>query len=290
MGQKQKLVRFDWAMKRILRNKANYDILEGFLSELLHEDLKIQQILESESNKTTVIDKYNRVDMLVQNSKKELLLIEIQNETEHDYFQRILYGTAKVITENMYKGMAYSEVKKVFSVSIVYFDIGQGEDYLYHGTTNFVGLHTKEILELNQPQKQLFGDKPIAQLFPEYYLIKVNNFVNLSLDTLDEWIYFFKNEEIKPEFKAKGIQKARAEFDVMKMPKKEYQNYQAHLDSLSYQASMFQSTYVLGQMEGREEGKIEGKIEMAKMMKLDKEPIDKIVRYTGLSKTEIENL
>ena len=37
----KKLVRFDWAMKRLLlQNKANFDILEGFLSELLHEDFR----------------------------------------------------------------------------------------------------------------------------------------------------------------------------------------------------------------------------------------------------------
>lgn len=290
MVQKQKLVRFDWAMKRILRNKANYDILEGFLSELLNDDIKIISIIESESNKEHAKDKYNRVDLLVENAKKEIVLIEVQNETEQDYFQRMMYGTAKIISENMYKGMPYSGVKKVYSVNIVYFDIGQGTDYLYYGTTNFVGLHNHEVLELNQAQITLFGDKKVSQLFPEYYLIKVNNFDKLALNTLDEWIYFFKNEEIKPEFKAKGIQKAKEEFDVMKMPPKEYKNYQVHLDSLSYQASMFQSTYVLGQLEGKEEGKIEGKIEMAKLMKLDKEPIEKIIKFTGLSKEEIEKL
>lgn len=41
----KQLIRFDWAMKRLLRNKANFDILEGFLSELLKEDIKIKQIL-----------------------------------------------------------------------------------------------------------------------------------------------------------------------------------------------------------------------------------------------------
>ncbi len=28
----KKLVRFDWAIKYILRNKANFDVLEAFLS------------------------------------------------------------------------------------------------------------------------------------------------------------------------------------------------------------------------------------------------------------------
>ena len=65
----KKLIRFDWAMKKMLRHKANFDILEGFLSELLEEDIKIKQILDSESNKETEDDKYNRVDILVENSK-----------------------------------------------------------------------------------------------------------------------------------------------------------------------------------------------------------------------------
>ena len=47
----KQLVRFDWAMKRLLRQKDNFVILEGFLSELLGEDILIRNILESESNK-----------------------------------------------------------------------------------------------------------------------------------------------------------------------------------------------------------------------------------------------
>ena len=102
----KKLVRFDWAMKRLLRNKANFDILEGFLSELLYEDFKIKQILESEGNKEAENDKFNRVDILVENKKGELVIVEIQNTREADYFQRMLYGTAKVIVEH--KGSSLS--------------------------------------------------------------------------------------------------------------------------------------------------------------------------------------
>ena len=250
---KQQLIRFDWAMKRLLRNKTNFDILEGFLSELLKEDIRIQQILESESNKTHTSDKQNRVDLLVEDTNHEFLIIEIQNETEHDYLQRLLYGTSKVITENMYKGMAYSKIKKVISVSIVYFDLGQGEDYVYGGKTNFIGLHNNDVLKLSQTQVKLYGDKEIYQLFPEYYLIKVNNFNQVAKDNLDEWIYFLKNEDIRPEFKAKGIQKAKEEFAVMKLSEQEYRDYNEYLDGLSYQASIFESSYTVGQIEVRYE-------------------------------------
>ena len=98
--KRKKLVRFDWAMKRLLRNKANFVILEGFLSELLGFDVSIRNILESGANKEDKEDKFNRVDMLVENTANhELIFVEVQNETEYDYFQRILYGASTLVTE-----------------------------------------------------------------------------------------------------------------------------------------------------------------------------------------------
>jgi predicted transposase/invertase (TIGR01784 family) len=111
----KKLIRFDWAIKKLLRQKVNFVILEGFLSELLGEDVKIKQILESESNKQSETDKYNRVDILVQTSNGELVIVEVQNNKELDYLQRILYGTSKVVAEYIKEGDPYSTVKKVIS-------------------------------------------------------------------------------------------------------------------------------------------------------------------------------
>ena len=37
MEQKDRYIRFDWAVKRLLRNKANFGVLEGFLTVLLGE-------------------------------------------------------------------------------------------------------------------------------------------------------------------------------------------------------------------------------------------------------------
>ena len=134
MGRKKlPLIRFDWAMKKILRHKANFDILEGFLSELLNQNLKIKNIIESESNRETSDDKHNRVDIFVENEAGEFLIIEVQNSSEYDYFHRILFGTAKAITEHIRKKAPYSDVKKIYSITIAYFDAGQGEDYIYHG-------------------------------------------------------------------------------------------------------------------------------------------------------------
>ena len=82
---RKKLVRFDWAMKYILRNKANFDVLEGFLSNLLKEDMKIEEILESESNQDEDVKKFNRVDLLCKDTQGRRIIIEIQNNREVDY-------------------------------------------------------------------------------------------------------------------------------------------------------------------------------------------------------------
>jgi predicted transposase/invertase (TIGR01784 family) len=207
-------IRFDWAIKKLLRQKANFEILEGFLSELLLEDVKIVEVLESESNQTNSYDKQNRMDVLVKNSAGELVIIEVQNEREHDYFHRMLYGSSKLIAEFMSKGEPYSQVKKVYSINIVYFNLGQGLDYVYKGTTQFVGLHTNDLLQLSEIQAQKYSLQSIADIFPTYYVLKLNAFDDVAHDTLDEWIYFLKHKEIKDNFTANGIQQAKEKLRI----------------------------------------------------------------------------
>lgn len=233
----KKLIRFDWAIKRLLRNKANFVVLEGFLSELLFDNIKIHQILESETNQFTEDDKFNRVDILTQNSKNELIIIEIQSTYEIDYFQRMAYGVSKAISENLNLGQSYSEIKKVISINIVYFDLGQGKDYIYRGYTEFKGLNQSDILDLSEKQKRTFSKHTIAEIFPEYYLLKVNQFDDVAKNTLDEWIYFLKNSEVKDEFKAKGLREAGEVLDIMRLPVDDQFGYNRYLDSLHLKAS-----------------------------------------------------
>ena len=135
MKNKSSLVRFDWAIKRLLRQKSNFVVLEGLLSTLLGENVIIVRILESEGNKEDSEDKFNRIDVLAENSKGELVIIEVQNNRELDYFHRMLYGTSKAVTEYIHEGEKYGTIKKIYSVNIIYFDLGQGKDYVYHGKT-----------------------------------------------------------------------------------------------------------------------------------------------------------
>ena len=273
-------IRFDWAMKRLLRHKANYAVLEGFMCSLLNEKFKINRFLDSESNQQNENDKFNRVDILAENEKGEFIIFEIQNTRELTYFHRMLYGVSKVITDNICLGDDYDKVRKVYSINIVYFTLGQAKDYVYHGKTMFQGLHQPDdILKLSNRQSELFFGDEIPQgrktnreagdIFPEYYLLCVNNFDKLAVNNLDEWIEFLKTGEISEAAQAPGLADARKCLDIDKLTVAEKNDYVRHMENLRYQRSVIKTGYddgwqeghADGREEGREEGRAEGRAE-----------------------------
>ena len=255
------MISFDWAMKRLLRQKANFEVLEGFLSELLRRKIIIKNIGESEGNKTDEHDKWNKVDILVEADGKELVIIELQYDSENDYFQRMLYGVSKAVTEHIHEGDPYSAVRKVYSINIVYFDLGKGDDYIYYGVTNFKGLHTHNELLLTAKQQQLYGQTYPGDLYPEYYIIKVRGFNDVAKNTLDEWIYYLKNNRILDEFTAQGIDKARKVLAYDNLSDEEKIEYKHTMKYRSIRDAEMVTAFSDGEFKGRAEGHAEGRVE-----------------------------
>lgn len=277
------LIRFDWAMKRLLRDKSNYVVLEGFLSTLLEDDLHICRFLESESNQQDADDKFNRADMLVEDSKGRLLIIEVQNNRELDYFHRMLYGVSKTISEYINLGDDYEKVRKLYSINIVYFDLGQGKDYVYHGKTIFHGLHNPDdVLQLSVRQRELFVGKDAGDIFPEYYVLRVNDFDTVAKTPLDEWIQFLKTGRIEEDATAKGLPEAREKLRVDCLPPADRQAYKRDMEALRYQRSVIKT--------GWYEGRAEGILETARNLKKLGMDTTLIAQATGLSADEIAAL
>ena len=289
-----KYVRFDWAIKRLLRQKANFDVLEGFLTVFLGEKVTILDILESESNQLSAEDKFNRVDIKARNSKDEIIIIEIQNTRELYYLERILYGVAKAITEHISLGETYYKVKKIYSISVLYFDIGKGNDYLYYGQNHFVGVHTGDHLQVNVKERDAIVSRMPAEIFPEYVLIRVNEFDKVAVTPLEEWMKYLKDGTIRPDTTAPGLSEAREKLKYFSMPPKERMAYDEHLSAVMIQNDVLDSAKLEGKIEGRAEGRAEGRDEerfsIARNMKQLGIPVDVIVKSTGLTSGEIETL
>lgn len=295
-GNGPELIRFDWAMKRLLRDKVNHGILEGLITTLLNKKIRIQKLLESESNQDDADDKYNRVDILAEDENGGLYLIEVQNETEFAYFQRMLFGTSKLVTEYIKRGQGYENIRKVYSINIVYFNIGCGTDIVYHGKTEFRGIHNNELLNLSTFQKQKFEVSEVSELYPEYYILKVNDFNHWSKVPLEQWIYFLNTGEIPDDATAPGLNEAREKLQLERMTKAEQNAYYHHLDNVVVLRDNIYTARNEGRIDGLAEGRAEGraegekkaKREIAKQLKAMGLTADKIADATGLTLKEIE--
>ena len=296
---KDNFIRFDWAMKRLLRDKSNYVVLEGFLSTLLEEDLRISRFLESESNQTDETDKFNRADILVEDSKGRLLVIKIQNYRELYYYHQMLYGASDILSRYTDEEIDYNKICKIYSINIVYFSMIKSKDYAYHGEIIFRGLHDSDnFLKLSARQQELFIGKDAGDIFPEYYVLRVNDFDKVAKTPLDEWIKFLKTGEIDKEATAKGLPEARERLRIDTLPDAEKRAYYRGMEALRYQRSVIKTGWDEGHTEGFKEGRAEGRAEgekmkakeVAKRMKEMGLSVKDIIQCTGLTHGEIEEL
>jgi predicted transposase/invertase (TIGR01784 family) len=202
---------------------------------------------------------------LVEADGKELVIIELQYDSENDYFQRMLYGVSKTVTEHIHEGDPYSAVRKVYSINIVYFDLGRGDDYVYHGITNFTGLHTHTELQLTPTQQHLYGKTIAGELYPEYYIIKVRNFNDIAENTLDEWIYYLKNNKIRDDFTAQGIDRARRILAFDKLTDEEKRQYWRRVEERRIKDSEMSTAFLEGETKGEAKGLAKGEAERAQL-------------------------
>ena len=76
-NMEREIISFDYAIKNILRDKANFDILSGFLTELLIKPVNVQEVLESESNTPVPTGKVNRLDLKAKMDDGEIAVFDL---------------------------------------------------------------------------------------------------------------------------------------------------------------------------------------------------------------------
>ncbi|MCQ2250556.1 MAG: Rpn family recombination-promoting nuclease/putative transposase [Bacteroidales bacterium] len=286
-------VKFDWAIKRLLRNKANAAVLEGFVSVLLNEKCTILEFLESEGNQESSSDKYNRVDIKAKNSQDEIIIIEVQVSKYQHYIERMLYGVSKAITEMISLGDDYDKIRKVYSINILYFDFGQGKDYIYHGKSELIGIHDKDRLMLSKKEEDDLEEKkktqfPADSILPEYYIIRINNFNEYAKSSLEEWISFLKSSTINNDTKTPGLVEAKRIMDYDSMTPEQKRAYRQHIDAYYNEKDAMESSFDDGYDKGKAEGIDQTKIEIARNMKELGIDATTISKSTGLSIEDIE--
>ena len=141
-----------------------------------------------------------------------------------------------------------------------------------------------------------------SEIFPEYILIRVNEFDKVAVTPLEEWMDYLKTGKIRPDTTAPGLNEAREKLKYYSMTPKERKAYDEHLNAVMIQNDVLDTAKLEGRIEGRAEGIAEGiaegraegraeeKQENARKMKAMGLTNEMIYQITGLSVEEIEKL
>ena len=160
----------------------------------------------------------------------------------------------------------------------------------------FRGIHTQDELQLNINQKDRFRKEVPADLYPEYFILKINTFDKVAKSSLDEWIYYLKNGALPQTYKAKGLKEVEKKLKVEKMEPTAKKQFQKYVEDMRISRSAFETARYEGRSEGLAEGslkgKMEGRLEVKRQIVLTSFkhglPVELISSITELSVEEVE--
>jgi predicted transposase/invertase (TIGR01784 family) len=280
------LVSFDYAIKYLLRDKGDYSIVEGFISALLktkgYKDVKIIALLESESNKEDSKDKRSLADLIVEDEDKHKYIIEIERNVKDSFIHKSLFNTSRLIVDNLSQREDYTQILKVFHISLLYFPIGNGNGAIYHGKTIIHEIETNDKLSVHIKNKETSEVFDATDILPEYFYISVPQFNDRLEKEIDDWLHVMKYDEVPKNYHSPYMAQVADKLSILKMTKDERNNYSY------YQKVLYNDRDELQAAEAR--GKNEGKIEIAKNLLAQEIDVKTISVATSLSIAEIEKL
>ena len=208
---------------------------------------------------------------------------------EADYDKRALYYWAKLYTEQLKSGEDYSKLSKAIGIHILNFTSLSGTKYhnAFHITEKESNLVYFKDLELHTIELSKFASTEDQTL---------QDLVRKITTSLDMWCSFLtkhdllNSDNLPKELNNDNLKKALNVLEVMNFSEQKRDAYEDHLKWLRIEANTLEKRFREGREEGREEGKKEEKIEIARKMLADNMAIDIIVKYSGLTREEIELL
>jgi predicted transposase/invertase (TIGR01784 family) len=299
MSQKP-LISFDYAIKYLLRDKGDYGIVEGFISALLgtigYSDVKIVALLESESNKEDEKSKRSLADVIVEDKDNNKYIIEIERNVKDSFIHKACFNTSRLIVDNLAQREDYTQIVKVFHISLLYFPIGNGP--IHHGKTIIHEIETNQKLTVHIKNEETDEVFDATEILPEYFFISIPLFNDRVEKEIDDWLYVMKHDDIPEQFHSPYMKQVSEKLSVLKMTPEERANYSYYQKKLYNDRDELQAAesrgiekgIEKGRKEGREEGQKNKAFEIAQLMLSKSKPIEEIIEFTGLSESEIKPL
>jgi len=280
------LVSFDYAIKYLLKDKGDYGIVEGFISALLrtrgYKDVKIKALLETESNKEDSKSKRSLADLIVEDEDHHKYIIEIERNVKDSFIHKSCFNTSRLIVDNLAQREDYTQIIKIFHISLLYFPIGNGNGAIYHGKTIIHEIEINERLSVHIKNKKTNEVFDATDILPEYFYISVQLFNDRLEREIDEWLHIMKYDKVPSHYRSPYMKQVAEKLNVLQMTKAERENYSY------YQKQLYNDRDELQAAEAR--GIEKGKEELIKIMITNGNSIEMISNITGLSINEIKKL
>lgn len=290
MSNDKPLISFDYAIKYLLKDKGDYAIVEGFISALLktkgYKDVKIVALLETESNKEDSKSKRSLADVIVEDEDHHKYIIEIERNVKDSFIHKACFNTSRLIVDNLAQREDYTQIIKIFHISLLYFPIGNGNGVIYHGKTIIHEIETNERLNVHIKNMETYEVFDATDILPEYFYISVPLFNDRLEKEIDDWLHVMKYDKVPPNYHSPYMSQVADKLNILKMTKEERENYSY------YQKKLYNDRDELQAAEARGEarGEAREKIVIAKNLLKAGLSIDVIAESTGLSIEEIQKL
>ncbi len=274
--QKEKYINplTDFGFKKLFGTESTKMLLIDFLNQIL-PDRKIKDLSYSSNEKQgkTEIDRKAIFDLYCIGDNGERFVVEMQKAKQNFFKDRSVYYASFPIQEQAKKSEWDYKLDPVYSIGILdfIFDDHKQEKELLH------------IVELKNQRCEVFYNKL------KFIYLELPKFKKEEKDLkthFDKWIYVLthlsKLQDRPKKLQERVFAKLFEEAEIAKFTPEEREAYE---DSLKYYRDIKNVVDT-----SREEGKEEERNEIAKEMKNNGELIEKIMKYTNLTKEEIENL
>jgi predicted transposase/invertase (TIGR01784 family) len=297
------LISFDYAIKYLLKDKGDYEIVEGFISALLksygYGDVKIISLLDTESNKENKKGKRSLADLVVEDAEHNKYIVEIERQYKDSFIHKACFNTSRLIVDHLGEQMDYMKIVKVFHISLLYFPVGKGA--IHHGQTIIRELETKEKLtvHITDPEtREIICDA--TDILPEYFFISVPLFNDRLEKEMDDWLYVLKYDNIPATYHSPYMQRVADKLSILKMTPDERNSYYVYMKQMYSDRDELQAAETRGEIKGRAEEREkreaekkkheEEKKNMARRLLAKGMSIADVSEVTGFSEDEIKSL
>jgi len=268
----------DYGFKRIFGEEPNKDLLLDFLNELLKgQEGKITELsyLPNEKLPISVGDRGAIFDIYCTNEKGEQFIVEMQKAEQKFFKDRTIFYSKFPIQEQARSKDRFwdFELKAVYTIGILDFVFEESDPNKYR--------HDVKLTE--QETKKVFYDKLT------YIYLEMPKFLKTEkeLETrFEKWMFVLKNlpklDRIPVELKEKIFLKLFETAEIAKLDPNEYKQYEASVNAYRDILNIKITAY--------EKGEVNKAKKIALEMIKDNEPVEKIMKYTGLTEKEINEL